>query len=323
MRKRLSAVLLLLLLLLQGIASAEDSSSVYRVVSERRKIYDLAGSGWLVETWKLKYSPENTLKQAKSFNKVMSAFRSVKTYVYLISSGRTIDFDNLPGDPPVWSIIRENYPNSTIDLLKVDSLETYQKYFYKTDHHWNYYASYLGYIDIIRMMLGDEEPLLEPVETVEFPVMFNGSYNRALNRKDSDQPFTVYRFDYPEMTIRINGKKKKEYGRQAAYFEGKYSPKKKMTNHYEEFYGGDEGMVEFCTERPEKENVIIFCNSFSNAVKKLIASHFNHTYFLDLRHYQDDMGEKCNLTKSIKAWKVTKVMLLGDGAFFSLGTTYR
>ena len=55
----------------------------------------------------------------------------------------------------------------------------------------------------------------------------------------------------------------------------------------------------------------------------LIASHFNHTYFLDLRHYYEDMGEKFNLTRSVKAWNVTKVMLLGDGAFFSLGTPYR
>ena len=323
MRKRLAAVFLLFILLIPCFASGEDSPSIYRVVSEIHKIYGLGDTGWLIEHWTQKYLPDNTLKQAKSFNKVMSAFRSVKTYVYLINSSRTMNLDDVGGDPPVWTIIRENYPNSTIDSLKIDSLETYQKYFYKTDHHWNYYASYLGYKQIIRMMLGEDEPLLEPLETVEFPFMFNGSYNKRLNRKDSDQPFTVYRFNYPEMTVRINGKKKKAYGRQEAYFEGKYSAKKKLTNHYEEFYGGDEGLVEFCTDQPEKENAIIFCNSFSNAVKMLIASHFNHTYFMDLRHYQDDMGEKCNLTKSIKAWKVTKVMLLGDGAFFSLGTTYR
>lgn len=324
MLKRLTAVILLLILLTQGCSlGEEESSSVYRVVSEKHKIYGLADTGWLIEHWTQKYIPDNTIKQAKSFNKVMSAFRnSVKTYVYLINSSRTMNLDDITGDPPVWTLIQENYPDSTIDSLKIDSLETYQQYFYKTDHHWNYYASYLGYKQIIRMLLGEDEPLLEPVETVEFPVMFNGSYNKRLNRTDSDQPFTVYRFDYPEMTVRINGKKK-AYGRQSAYFEGKINKKQKLTNHYAEFYGGDEGLVEFCTDQPEKENIIIFCNSFSNAVKMLIASHFNHTYFMDLRHYQDDMGEKCNLTKSIKSWKVTKVMLLGDGAFFSLGTTYR
>lgn len=322
MRKKLASLLLILLVLLQGIAAGEDSSTIYRTVSEKHQIFGLGDTGWLIERWTQKLKPEATVTQAKSFNKVTSAIRSVKTYVYLINSSRTMNLDDISGDPPVWTVIMENYPNSTLESLQIDSLDTYKQYFYKTDHHWNYYASYLGYKQIIRMLLGEDEPVLEPVETVEFPVMFNGSYNKRLGRKDSDQHFTVYRFDYPAMTVRINGKKKKAYGRQETYFEGKIS-KKKLTNHYEEFYGGDEGIVEFCTDCDDKENIIIFCNSFSNAVKMLIASHFNHTYFVDLRHYQDDMGEKFNLTKSIKSWKVTKVMLLGDGAFFSLGTTYR
>lgn len=323
MLKRLLAALLLCLLLVQT-AGAEEQESVYHLVSERRKIYEIAGTGWLIQHWTEKYIPENTVKQAESFNAVMSAFDDVKTYVYLINSSRTMDLDHLDSDPPVWTIIKENYPNSTLGSFQIDSIEDYQKYFYKTDHHWNYLASYLGYTQIIHMLLGEDEPVLEPLETVEFPVMFNGSYHNKnnLNRQTSDQPFTVYRFDYPEMTIRINGKKKKAYGRQEDYFAGKYS-KKKLTNHYEAFYGGDEGLVEFCTDQPDKENIIIFCNSFSNAVKMLIASHFNHTYFLDLRHYYEDMGEKFNLTRSVKAWNVTKVMLLGDGAFFSLGTPYR
>ncbi len=322
MIKRLAAVLLLAFLLLQA-AGAEEGTSVYRLISDKHKIYEIADTGWLIEHWTQKYIPENTKKQAESFNKVMSAFDSVKTYVYLINSSRTMDLDHLDDEPAVWRVIRESYPDSTVGSLKIDSLETYKKYFYKTDHHWNYIASYEGYSQIIRMLLGEEEPLLEPVETVAFNAMFNGSYNKRLGRQDSDQPFTVYRFDYPEMTIRINGKKKKVYGRQAEYFAGKYSVKKKLTNHYEAFYGGDQGLIEFCTEQPDKENIIIFCNSFSNAVKMLIASHFNHTYFLDLRHYYEDMGEKFNLTRSVKNWNVTKVMLLGDGAFFSLGTPYR
>ena len=55
----------------------------------------------------------------------------------------------------------------------------------------------------------------------------------------------------------------------------------------------------------------------------LVASHFNHTYFIDMRHYKDDMGEKLDLTASIKKWKISKVMLLGDPYFFKWGTTYR
>jgi len=35
------------------------------------------------------------------------------------------------------------------------------------------------------------------------------------------------------------------------------------------------------------------------------------------------MDAKLNLTKSIKAWNVTKVLLMGDAYFFKWGTTYR
>ncbi len=322
MRKRLAAFLLLIILLTLETATGETFESVYRLVSEDEKIYCLGDTGWLIERWASVYDHTAAVKQAKSFNKVMSAFPSVKTYVFLINSSRSINMDDITGDPPIWKDIRDYYTGSKTDSLEIDSIETYQEYFYKTDHHWNYHASYLGYKQIIRMLLGKKEPIMKPLETVQFPFMFNGSYNRRLNRTDSDQAFTVYRFDYPEMTVKINGKRKKSYGQQEAYFTGKYS-EDALTNHYGQFYGGDSGIVEFCTNQPEKENIIIISNSFSNAVSMLIASHFNHTWFIDMRYYNRDMKKDFNLKESIKAWKANKVLLLGDGVFFSSDITYR
>ena len=322
MIRRRIAVILALLLLVQGAALGEGEDTVYHLVRKQPKLYDLAGTGWLIENWKDYFLPDKAITQAKSFNKVTGAFKNLDTYVYLVESSRSMDMDHMEADSELWKVIQENYPNSTIGHLKISSVEDYCRYFYKTDHHWNYRGSYQGYTEIIRMMLGEDEPLLEPLETVEFNVMFNGSFNKQMKKKNSDEPFTVYRFDFPDMTVKINGKTKKSYGRWSTYFDGKMN-KQPFTNHYEGFYGGDEGLVEFCTGDESKENVIVFGNSFSNAIVMLLASHFNHSYFIDMRHYGEDMGQKLNLTASIKKWKVTKILLIGDPYFFKWGTTYR
>lgn len=321
--RMLTALLLSILLVPEGIFAASAESTVYKTVSEKKKIYSLADTDYLIEPERIYYKPDAVITQAKSFNKVLSAFPKVETYVYLATSCRTIDFDHMDQETKVFSLIREHYPDSTVGCLEVNDISDYCEYFYKTDHHWNYKGSYQGYKDIIRMLLGEDEPLMEPVETVTFDVRFNGSLNKNISRKNSDEKFTVYRFEYPEMEIRINGKRKKTYGKQDAYFNGKYNKKDAYTNHYSEFYGGDEGLIEFDTGNEDKPNLILFSNSFSNAVNMLIASHFNHTYVIDMRHYKDDMGSKLNLTRSIREWDIQKVMLMGDGYFFSWGTTYR
>lgn len=322
MIKRILSVLLAAALLWQP-ALAEEGQNAYTVVSKKKNLYSLADTGYLIEDYQLYFVPEAAITQAESFNKVLSAFPDVKTYVYLATSSRCLDFNRLEDGSPLYKLLKEQYPNSALDCLPVHSFEDYCKYFYKTDHHWNYQGSYMGYTQIIRMMLGEEEPLLEPLETVTFNVNFNGSLNELIKRDTSDEKFTVYRFDYPEMTIRVNGKKKAAYGNPNTYFNGKYNTKDKYKNHYAAFYGGDVGLLQFSTGDESKENVIIFANSFGNAVAMLIASHFNNTYFIDMRHYKEDMGEKLNLTNSIKKWNISKVMLMGDPYFYKWGTTYR
>lgn len=315
--------LLLLMVLCASCAVCSGTETVYETVSEWKKLYSLTGKGYLVDMYDTYYMPDKVTTQAESFNKVLSAYSDVETYVYLVSSSRCIDFDHMDQEPMLYTLILDSYPDSTVERLQIDDIDTYCDYFFSTDQHWRYKGSYQGYTDIIRMLLGKDEPLLVPLETVEFDVKFNGALNKTISRKNSEEKFVAYRFEYPKMDIKINGKRKKTYGKQDTYFAGKYNRKDIYTNHYSEFYGGDEGLIEFDTGNAEKPNVIIFSNSFSNAVDMLIASHFHHTYFIDMRHYSEDMKSKLDLTKAIKEWDIQKVMLLGDGSFFSWGTTYR
>ena len=56
---------------------------------------------------------------------------------------------------------------------------------------------------------------------------------------------------------------------------------------YNLYMGGDFAETVLETNRPELPNVLIFGDSFTNALETLLYASFNETRILDLRHYQD------------------------------------
>ena len=314
MVKRIAAGILLLVLF-AGAALAEETT-VYQPIRDYQTYFNLEGAGWIVESFRRDQNRELTLSQAQGYLSLARRAGVKEVYVYLVNSSRTIDLDHPEKEPPLWPYLQECYPDCTLGCLKIDSVETYRSYFYRTDHHWNYRGSYEGYKDVIRMLLGEDEPLLEPLETIEFPFVFNGSYYKRMGRTDSREQFTVYRFEYPEMSVWINQSRRKTYGKAQAYFDGRVVSDGAYTNHYGEFYGGDNGLIQFSTGRPEKESVMIISNSYSNPLNMLIASHFNNTVVVDPRLYEKEIGKEPTLGKLIQNYGVTKILLLGDASFF-------
>ena len=156
------------------------------------------------------------------------------------------------------------------------------------------------------MILGEDEPLLEPQETVEFPFTVNGSFNKRLGREDCGEHFTVYRFDLPQMALWIDLGRKKDYGKAKAYFDGKIDVSYSFTNHYGEFYGGNRGLIQFCTDQPEKENLLIFSNSYGCAIVSLLAAHFNNTLMVDMREFEGDLGA-ANMLKTARTVLAVRV----------------
>ena len=63
-------------------------------------------------------------------------------------------------------------------------------------------------------------------------------------------------------------------------------------NEYEDvsyglYMGGDIGLTRIETERPEMPTMLIYGDSFTNAVESIIWYNFNTTYSIDFRHYKD------------------------------------
>ena len=61
----------------------------------------------------------------------------------------------------------------------------------------------------------------------------------------------------------------------------------KNINFYGQYYGGDYAEVIFDYNQPEKENLLLIANSYSNAINELVAAGFDKTYIIDPRHNMD------------------------------------
>ena len=222
--------------------------------------------------------------QIEDFKAVSEPYNKIKNadkYFYFINTEQTIDFTDINNN--IYNDIIKLYYTFKSDCLKINSFDDYKEYFYKTDHHWNYKGSYQGYKDIIQLMFGKSEKIIVPKDEKEFDFVFYGSKARKAKFYKFKENFKVYTFDIPEHKTFINGEIS-EYGNSSKYLDEKYD---KDTNHYGKYYGGDYAEIIYDFNQSNKENLLIISGSFSNAINELIASHFNKTYIIDLRHYKD------------------------------------
>ena len=116
-----------------------------------------------------------------------------------------------------------------------------------------------------------------------------------------------------EMTICQNGEKTKDFGMQNEYFEKK-ADLPPVT--YGKFYGGDMGEIIFDTGNTEKDSILVLGESYDNAILKLLASHFDKTYSVDMRFYKAYMGNDFNISEFVKEHSIDTVLFIGNIDFF-------
>ena len=269
-------------------------------------VYHYGDSPYMVFKCKsLQNSKTEIDEMAESYQK---HFEDIDSYFYFVNISKSIDFNKVDEtENEFLTYIKQAFSDFQCDGLKIDSYEQYMDYFYETDHHWNYKGSYQGYKDIINLML-PEENVLEPIETKTFDTYYYGSNARTTAVYTNKEKFTVYDFKIPKHTIYVNGKLS-GYGNRDMYFNNGYYTEKGY-NHYGAFYGGDFAEVSFDFKQPEKENLLVIAPSYSNAINKLLASHFNKTYYIDLRHYQNTYGKTFNPEEFCKKNKIDKFLFL-------------
>ena len=258
-------------------------------------------------------------KAKKQFLKILNSYSKlnnyIDTYYYFINTSIVFDFRKNNYSIDTKKIYKENMKGKyNYSELTFKNYDEYKKYFYKTDHHWNYKGSYKGYKDIMKMF---------NINDINIPISkkkFNGYYyfgsHASVTRKyNFHEEFTAYKFNFPNHKTYINGLPK-EYGKQSEYFSNKIKYSKNL-GLYGDFYGWDYGEIIFDFNNKNKNNLLIIGNSYTNAINMLIASHFNRTYIIDLRNYEHDMNKKFDIINYIKDNNIDKVLVISDNSFYS------
>lgn len=236
---------------------------------------------------------------------------NINKYLYYVSSSRSINLSNCNGEI-YYDYLVNNLHFSNFSKLEVNDYNDYKKYFYKTDHHWNRIGQYEGYENIAKML--DYKKIVPINSEVNYDIKYYGSYSRSTLNYSTADDFIVYRYKLSKYSTTIDGKKE-DYDNKKQYDNKEYS-KDKLENHYADYYGADYGEVVYDFNNKNKENLLIVATSYSNSINDLIASNYNKTYVIDLRHiYKYD--ENFDFVKYVKNNNISEILFIGDITFFT------
>ena len=247
--------------------------------------------------------------KAENLNTAIASHPELEFYAYYIEKDTDIDFttgQKIDASESMLSML--NLPDSHKGIYEINSFDEFNERFYNTDHHWNYIGSYEAYRDVLSV-LGGGEPL-EPTGVYHSGIYFSGVKSKQFSRFYSDE-MTIYSFDFPPMEIQVDGVES-DYGLQDELLRGELG-----WVSYGDVYGGDNGEVIFDTGK-DGDNILIFGNSYDNAILKLLASHFSKTYSIDLRNYEHTFGEKFDFDSYVREHDISKVLFIGDISFYTM-----
>ena len=167
-----------------------------------------------------------------------------------------------------------------------DELGRPEEFYSTVDHHYNYYGAYAVYRSIMDTLASDgwDLPVLteDKIDLVEQPFPYIGSRNRKLYNlwPNTDKAVIGVQKDPVAFTRYDNGELSEK-----PLFILPEDPV--MPTTYNLYMGGDFGETVLETDRPELPDVLIFGDSFTNALETLLYASFDETHILDLRYYTD------------------------------------
>lgn len=222
--------------------------------------------------------------------------------------------------------------------FEVSDFETFDKYFYNTDHHWNYLGSYKGYQEVMEL-LGLSKPL-NPLDTIEVGWL-SGSRAAGIGEASYTEIQKVYEFNFPAMKITIDGRSPVgvegntdgDYGSQAeliAKNAGVWDVNDRSAEHnvpYARFYGNDYAEVVLKNlggagdqsagqSAGNGRRLLVFGDSYDNALLKLLASNYDIVYAVDCRWYEQYTGHAFDFDQYVASHPVDDVLFIGSNTLF-------
>lgn len=298
-------------------APTEKTNFPVTLTPRSNELMELDDSHHLVfHHYPIEYADIFLQNKANNINRLADNYPNIKFDCFYIETDVDVDFVNKRNNHELANSFASHLNNRVkFDKLAINTLEDYQRLFFKTDHHWNYVGQYEGYKQIIALLRGDNENLFVTEPIIFKDLKFNGYKSRQLDDYTIFDTFGALKVTVPEHQVYINHKPG-HYGEIEAYEKGNYS-REQGFNHYGACNGGDYGLVEFRFNQPEKGNMVIFSESFSNPINRLLAAHYDNTYIIDLRYYERDCGQPFDFGNFIKDKNISQVLFLGYVYFYA------
>jgi len=261
-----------------------------------------------------------------NYKKLMDDHPDVNFYLYYVEriqnvSAHPMDamFENLERGQYYDYFIQHRPEALSVEKIDVQTFEDHLAYFYRTDHHWNMKGVFHAYEEVYDLLAQNypENPALLPYEgfLTEKVIDFRGSLARKSFFPESE-PFNIVDYALPPHAVYDNGELT-TYSHSADYLAGSY-PKDPYYNHYEGEFGRDWALIEFVFPGNPDRNLLVIGNSYDNALVPLLASHYHHTYDIDLRFYKD-----FSLSAFLAERPVDDILVIGENSIVFGSERYR
>ncbi len=236
-------------------------------------------------------------KMKENINFYNDLSKITETYIYLPSRYEFQEFNNaynIRNMNKIKEKFLNNLNNIMVRELNVKNKEEYQNLFYRTDHHWNSYGAYQGYLDICEAMNLN----CKAYDIVETDVTYHGSIGKMVSDQKISDKF-MYINDDVKIDAIVEGAKP----------DVNFKPRKIKDNKgifYDYYVGYYNGLYsEVIYNGKGSDNLLILGDSYAWQIDYLIAQEFNKTYVLNPKYV-----ENINIYDYLKENNITKILIL-------------
>lgn len=166
-----------------------------------------------------------------------------------------------------------------VNLLSVLSTHIEEQIYSRTDHHWQALGAYYAAKELASVA---GVPFKEITEFDSngfsgFVGSFYG-YTKSSIIKNNPEDFVYYepKFPYTAMYYNLNMQNPTQ---KSLFFPG---------NSYSKFIGGDSYCVKITSEQKNGRKLVIFKDSYGNALAPFVVGSFEEIYIFDIRYYKFD-----------------------------------
>lgn len=252
-------------------------------------------------------------KSALTINKLYEKHQD-KNFIFfkpfMIKEANFFDRDNQfksSGQKYVTSLKQALNPNIIFLNHQYDHFQDYQKDYYKSDYHWNHLGLDRGYRMLektLNKLNGTNINLEKGSEFCLNHHLFYGSLGREAGYLFGGDYFCGYNYHLKEYKVTTDTQ---NYLNQSKY-QNNSASLIEWNNVFMDFYGDNVKEVKFeVINNQTKRNLLVINDSFVSGLKRLLAQHYDHSYFLDPRFNKNLFNE---LDTFIKEKEITDIIFV-------------